>query len=94
MMAASELIVIDCSAPRNAECVNDYVNTVADKFSYKSVDDVGDSDYLGTVDIKDAYRALHIHPDSSMRQGLAWDFGNGLVYLRDNRVSMGLSSSP
>ena len=90
-------VIIDCSAPK-AGNINQYVNTISEKFSYKTVDDVADNitrgQYMCTVDIKDAYRALHIHPDSSKYQGLAWDFGEGKVYLRDNRLCMGISSAP
>ena len=89
--------IIDCSSPK-LDNVNNYVNTISERFSFKSVDDVADNigpkAYSCTIDIKDAFRALHIHPDSAKFQGLAWDFGEGKVYLRDNRLSMGLSSSP
>ena len=48
-----------------------------------------------TIDIKDAYRMASIHPDDRNCQGLHWDFAEGVsTYLKDNRLCMGLSSSP
>ena len=68
------------------------------KFAYKSVDNVPDimleGDFM-LVDISDAYRALNIHPSSACRQGLYWQFDkNVTTFLRDNRLCMGLRSSP
>ena len=89
--------IVDCSSPSES-CVNDHTGTCRTKFSYNSVDMVTDMlirhDALATVDISNAYRAVSTHPDCRERQGLAWDFGEGLTYLRDNRLCMGLSSSP
>ena len=89
--------IVDCSSPMG-ECVNDHTWSCRNKFSYNSVDMVAGmlqkDDVLATVDISNAYRAVNIHPDSRERQGLAWDFGEGTVFMRDNRLCMGLSSSP
>ena len=52
------------------------------------------NDALATVDISNAYRAVNTHPDSKELQGLSWDFGKGTIFWRDNRLCMGLSSSP
>ena len=49
---------------------------------------------MSTVDISNAYRAVNIHPACRERQGLSWDIGKGVVNIRDNRLCMGLSSSP
>lgn len=89
--------IVDCSRPEG-ESVNNYTDEVTVKFSYSSVDDVAElmqrGDYLATVDIRDAYRAVSIHPRDRDRQGIFWDFGDDPVFLRDNRLCMGLSSSP
>ena len=71
-------------------------------FHYKSVDNVVEYmhqwDFLSTVDLKDAYRAVAIHLEDRIKQGLIWDFEGNLgpdpVYMVDNRLYMGLSSSP
>ena len=93
--------IVDCSKPA-VHSVNNYVDEVAVRFSYNSVDDVAAAmergDYLSTVDIKDAYRAVSIHPRDRDRQGLHWDFdparGSNCTYMKDNRLCMGLASSP
>ena len=79
-----------------------YVNKDTDqcrtKFSYNSVGSVTrllqPSNYLATLDISNAYRAVNIHPSCRERQGLSCDFGKTVTYLRDNQLCMGLSSSP
>ena len=48
-------------------------------------------DNLATVDIRDAYRAMSIHPHYRDRQGIFRDFRDRPVLLRDNRLSMGLA---
>ena len=51
-------------------------------------------DFIAIIDIKDAYRAIFIHPSDRPRQGILWDFGDGPQFYLDNHLSMGLSSSP
>ena len=89
--------IIDCSKPYNLS-VNNFTDQVCTKFSYKTIDDVMNNiqqgDYLAVVDVSDAYRSVNIHPSDRPLQGICWDFGEGPVYLEDNRLSMGLSSSP
>jgi hypothetical protein len=62
--------------------------------SYNSVESVTEILISGDFDISNAYRAVNIHPDSRSHQELSWDFGKGSVFLHDNRLCMGLSSSP
>lgn len=93
--------IVDCSEPEG-ESVNNFTDQVSVKFNYHSVDDVADAmergDFLATVDIKDAYRAVSINPRDRERQGLHWDFdpdsSSGCTYMKDNRLCMGISSSP
>ena len=89
--------IVDCSSPTGF-CVNDHTMMCRTKFSYNSVESVTHllqvGDYMATVDISNAYRAVNIHPACRERQGLSWDFGDGPVYMQDNRLCMGLSSSP
>ena len=93
--------IVDCSKPMDTS-VNNYVDEVAVRFSYNSVDSVAEvmeaGDYLSTIDIKDAYRAVSIHPRDRDRQGLHWNFEPGVdsdcTYMKDNRLCMGLASSP
>lgn len=89
--------IVDCSKPVGV-CVNEHTHECRVKFSYNSLEAVTtilrEGDYMATVDISNAYRAVNIHPSCRIRQGLAWDFGEGIVYMQDNRLCMGLSSSP
>ena len=89
--------IVDCSSPTGF-CVNEHTGSCRTTFSYNSVETVTqilqEGDYMATVDISNAYRAINIHPGCRERQGLSWDFGDGLTHLRDNRLCMGLSSSP
>ena len=89
--------IIDCSKPAGFS-VNNCMDEICVKFSYNSVEDVSTNmqvgDYISTVDISDAYRSVNIHPSDRYRQGLIWNFGDGDVFLEDNRLCMGLSSSP
>ena len=54
-------VIIDCSKPAG-ESVNNYVDKVAVRFSYKSVNMVAElmlkGKYMSILDIKDAYHAL------------------------------------
>ena len=94
-------MVVDCSKPHNSS-VNNCTNSISAKFSYKGVDTVqicwkgGTTCVLYTLDIKDTYRAVSIHPDDRVRQGLWGQVkANGEYrYFYDNRRCMGLASSP
>ena len=46
------------------------------------------------MDIKDAYRAVHIHPADRPKQGLLVTIDEEINYFVDNRQCMGLSLSP
>ena len=82
--------IIDCSSP-------DHTCWCRTNFSYNSVESVmellREGDYMAMVDISNTYRAISIYPTCRERQGLAWDFGAGPVFLRDNRLCIGLSST-
>lgn len=89
--------IIDCSKPEGGS-INNYVNEVSAPFSYQGVDDlVGEmarNDYIAMIDIKDAYRAINIHPSDRPCQAIIWDFGSGEEVSFENRLCMGLSFSP
>ena len=91
--------VIDCSKPKG-KSVNDYTKSVCNKFSYlgagNMVEMLEKNDHLCSIDIKDAYRAVSIHLADCPKQGIKWRFGGAeeYSYMIDNRLCMGLSSSP
>ena len=91
--------ITDCSRP-HGRGVNNYQDSLAAKFVYKSVDDVvnlmrGD-EYMSVVDIKGAFRSVCINPLQSDLQGFKWDFRDGLGdrYLVDHRLCFGLRCGP
>ena len=53
-----------------------------------------ETDYISVTDIMDTYCAVQIHPVDRPKEGLAWDLGAGIKFYLDNRLSMGLASSP
>ena len=77
-------------------CINDYTHGCRTNFSYNLVESVTEllrkGDYMATVNISNAYWAISIYPTCREWQGLAWVFGAGTVFLRDNRLCMGLCS--
>ena len=90
--------IIDCSFLKNT-CVNVFTDECATKFAYKSIDDVTVEmilgEFMSVVDISYAYRAVSIQPSSTCRQGLSRQFTMGVTtYLKNNRLCMGLSSTP
>ena len=91
-------VVVDCSRPKHVS-VNNSTDSVKLKFSYNSLSNVTDllhqGDYLATLDIKGANRAVSIHPSNRDFQGLRCKFSDGKIrFFQDNRLCMGLSSSP
>ena len=63
--------VIDCSRPKGSS-INNHTEEVSIKFKYNSVDNLVDfleiGDFMSTIDLKDAYRALAIHPSDRPKQ--------------------------
>ena len=53
-------------------------------------------DFIATIDIKDVYRAISIHPVGRPHQAIQWDWGTGKgpELFFDNPLCMRLSSSP
>ena len=88
--------ITDCSRPRHIS-VNNYMKSTFSKFSFNTIDDVilniSPSSFMATVDLKDAYRSVPIHPEDRLHFGLRWDFGHGPVYLTDNFLCFGSKCS-
>ena len=77
-------IIVDCSKPEG-ESVNNHVSDIVEKFSYLRVGELAENmnrgDYIAITYIKDAYRAITIHPSDRPRQAICWDFGEGPNYF-------------
>ena len=64
---------LDCIKPAGRS-VNNYVDEVSQQFSYLGLNDLITmfikGDFIANIDIKDAYRAISIHPSD---QAMQWD---------------------
>ena len=69
--------VINCSKPAG-HFVNNYVDEVSKTCSQLGVNDLVKmlikGDFITTIDIKDAYRAISIHPEDHSQQVMQWDW--------------------
>ena len=73
--------------------VNNYTDKGAVKFNYKTVDSVVDyleeNDYMAVINMANVYKAVPIHPNYRIRQGLSWQFSSNILghsFLVDNRL--------
>ena len=89
--------ITDCKRPIG-ESINNFMNTTALDFSYKSVDDVADNMsqycYMATVDISSAYRSISVNPDHWTYQGVMWNVLEEDEHLVDTRLCFGLKCAP
>lgn len=90
-------LITDCSLPVG-KCINDNMQGLTQKFSFKSVDSVvhlmEKGDYVTVVDIKSAYRAVSINPEHTQLQGLRWELDGEEKYIVDKRLCFGLRCAP
>lgn len=89
--------ITDCSRPVGVS-VNYHGSALVEKFHYLSVDDVTDlllpNDFMATVDIKAAYRAVLIDPAHRQFMGFRWEIDGVSHEFVDNRLCFGLRSGP
>ena len=89
--------ITDCRRPLGAS-INNYMHTTCSTFSYTHIDDVTDAlsqgSYMAVVDIKSAYRSIHIAPAHREYQGFAWEFNGVQTYFTDNCLCFGLKCAP
>ena len=66
--------IVDGCTPIGSS-INEFMDTVCEPFNYISMDYVTsyltEGSYMGVVDIKSAYRSVHIHPDHRRYQELS-----------------------
>ena len=77
-------LIVNLSAPDGGS-VNDFIARDQVSISYMSVDDMmaevlkrGRGALLGKIDIKQAYRNIHVHPDDRHLLGMSW---KGATYM-------------
>ena len=90
-------LIHNCSQPAGL-AVNDYVDL--ESFKYRTLEDALDflkpGYYMAKIDLRHAYRSVHIHPSNYQATGLKWNFpGSDLfAYFVDTRSPYGGRSSP
>ena len=91
--------ITDCKRPLDYS-INNFMDEVCFDFSYISLDNVSQvmvpGCYFSVLDIKSAYRSVHVYPPHRTYQGFMWDFGrgDGLEYLVDCCLCFGLRCAP
>ena len=85
-------LVHDCSQPKGSS-LNDYAEI--DSFKFQSVDDaialLREGYYMAKIDLRHAYRTVHIQPNNYQATGLKWKFQNSkkFTYMVDTRLPYG-----
>ena len=77
--------IVDCSRPK-CESVNNF----SDQVCYNITEVMERGVVMSTINIKDAYRAVSIHPEDH------WEFDSdsSCTYMHDNMLCRGLASRP
>lgn len=85
--------ITDCGRPLEFS-INNFMESTALPFTYKSLDNVCDNlargDFMCCTDIKAAYRTIPILPDHRKYQGFKWTLGGRPGYYLGTRLSFGL----
>jgi len=90
-------LIHDCSQPTGA-AVNDYIEI--DKAKFQTIDDALDlikpGYYMAKIDLKSAYRSVHVHPSCYRYLGCKWQFEGHEhpTYFYDTKLPFGAKSSP
>ena len=89
--------IIDCSLPE-LKSINNFMSSTAKEFNFRTVDNVIDlitpNCWMASLDIKDAYRTVVVHPDQWKFQGLEWEMNGISKFFTDCRLCFGGASSP
>ena len=90
-------LIHDCSQPAG-KALNDYADLESCK--YQTLDDaislLTPGCYMAKIDLRHAYRSVHIHPDNYEATGLKWRFGDSrhVTYFVDARLPYGGRRAP
>ena len=91
-------LIHDCSQPAGA-AVNDYVS-LHTKVRYQTIQNAVDlikpGSYMAKINLKSAYRSVHLHPSQYAFTGFKWKFKNNdhFTYLYDTALPFGSRKSP
>ena len=90
-------LIHDCSQPAGF-ALNDYADI--ESFKYQSLQDglafLRPGYYMAKIDLRHAYRSVHIHPSNYQATGLKWKFSNSnhFTYFVDTRLPYGGRRAP
>lgn len=89
--------ITDCKRPLQ-QSINNYMEETFKPFTYKTSDQVCEEMtpgcYMATVDIKQAYRTVSVHPQDREYMGISWRLNDDPCYLLDTRLAFGLRCAP
>ena len=89
--------ITDCRRPEGAS-INNYMTTTCQEFTFLKLDEVSDymtpNCWFAVLDLKAAYRSVHIAPQDRTHQGFMWDWEGQERYFLDNRLFFGLKCAP
>ena len=89
--------ITDCRRPEGVS-INNYMNTTCQEFTFLKLDEVADymtpNCWFAVLDLKAAYRSVHIAPQDRTHQGFMWNWDGQERYFLDNRLCFGLKCAP
>ena len=89
--------ITDCRRPEGRS-INNYMTSTSKEFTFIKLDQVADymspGCWFAVLDLKAAYRSVHIFPPHRTYQGFTWEFDGQPKYLTDNCLCFGLSCAP
>ena len=89
--------ITDCHRPEG-KSINNYMETTCQEFTFMKLDAVVDymneNCWLAVLDLKSAYRNIHISPDQRKFQGFMWDINGHQSFFQDNCLCFVLKCAP
>ena len=89
--------ITDCRRPEGCS-INNFMDTTCETFTFTKLDDVAEymkeGDWFAVLDLKSAYRSVHIAPEHRTCQGFCWKIDGEDRYLVDNCLCFGLKCAP
>ena len=89
--------ITDCRRPEG-DSINNYMTTTCNEFTFTKLDSVAEymtgNCWFAVLDLKSAYRTVHIAPSDRQFQGFVWHWQGKDRYFRDNCLCFGLRCAP
>ena len=89
--------ITDCRRPEG-DSINNFMHSTCQDFTFVKLDSVADymtdSCFFAVLDLKSAYRSVHIAPSDRTYQGFVWNLDGENQWFQDNCLSFGLRCAP